>query len=214
MANMAACVEDPDVEFVLLDYQSDDGLREWVRMTLGDAIASGRLVFGYVSPAPYFRMAHAKNIAHRLATGNVLCNIDADNIIVPGYSSWLRDQFADHPSLVVAPRRYSAWDWISERIIERLLPMRRAPAGLLGRIAIGRRLFYQLGGYNEDLRGWGMDDMLLRLRARDSGAVEYTVPRAYWGNVLQHNAADRIANMSSEDQLASRAKFDQTLLSE
>lgn len=213
-ANMAACADDPDVEFVLLDYQSDDGLRDWVRDTQRENIATRRLIYASYSPAPFFRISHAKNIAHRLAAGDVLCNIDADNIIVPGYSKWLRQQFTGHRGLVVAPRRYTSWDWISERIVERLLGMRKAPAGLLGRIAIDRPLFERLGGYNEDLNGWGLDDALLRLRARDAGATERMLPKEMWGQVLQHGGDLRIANMSAEDQQQSRVRLDQTIVRE
>ena len=41
-ANMAVCADDPDVEFVLLDYQSDDG-SPFVREEFAAPIAAGRL---------------------------------------------------------------------------------------------------------------------------------------------------------------------------
>lgn len=203
-ANLAATADDPDVEFVLLDYQSDDGLGEWVAETQTEALRSGRLVYARMDVAPTFWMAHAKNVSHRLASGDVLCNLDADNLLPDGYSHYLRRQFTGRGALIVAPRRMTAWDFISQRVVERLLGLRRTPAGLNGRIAVDRPTFYRLGGYDEAMRGWSPEDADFRLRARDAGVPQLAVPRRFWGDVLHHDDEARFAHYSGDDLERSR----------
>jgi len=51
---------EPQVEFVLLDYHSQDGLGAWIREHFSKEIASGHLVY-YRTEAPrYYHSAHAK----------------------------------------------------------------------------------------------------------------------------------------------------------
>src|SRR4051794_24309230 len=83
--NLIAATGRGPVEFVVLDYNSSDGLAEWTADVLGSHLASG-LVRYYRTPRPArFHMSHAKNVAHQLAVGDVVCNLDADNILGSGF---------------------------------------------------------------------------------------------------------------------------------
>jgi hypothetical protein len=170
-------------------------------------IAAGRLVHAYHAPAPHFRMAHAKNMVHRLASGDILCNLDADNVLPHGYSEWLRERFAENPDRTISARHFSVFAVVTERIIKRLLKMPRPPAGLFGRIAVTRENFYRLGGYDETLSAWGFDDADFQLRARDSGITPYMVPMALWGEVIEHGTQERIANLSQKDKAVSASRM-------
>jgi len=136
---------------VLLDFDSGDGLADWVRATLSHELRSGRVRFLQLleSPVPW-HPTRAKNIAHRAARQKIVCNLDADNWVVPGYSAWLRETFA-----------------ANERRITHMSP--RSNGGGFGRIALRRADFVRLGGYDERIRSWGWDDNDLLERAQADG---------------------------------------------
>src|ERR1041385_4064662 len=54
------------VQFVVLDYNSRDGLGDWIRSSVEAEIKAGRLLYARTTAPRFFNMAHAKNIAHRL----------------------------------------------------------------------------------------------------------------------------------------------------
>ena len=66
-------------EFVLLDYNSSDGLEDWVYKNAMYYIDKGILKFYRNNTATFFHRAHARNQCLRLATSDIICNIDADN---------------------------------------------------------------------------------------------------------------------------------------
>lgn len=67
------------VEFVLLDYHSTDGLPEWVRQHMGGYISRGVLNYYRTEEPQHYLRSHSRNMAFRLAQGDILCNLDADN---------------------------------------------------------------------------------------------------------------------------------------
>jgi glycosyltransferase involved in cell wall biosynthesis len=125
-----------DVEFVLLDYDSPDGLDEWVQSALVRYIDADALLFAKLRDQPVFKMAHAKNISHRLARGRIVCNLDADNFAEPGFAAFLKRTLA-------IPNRY----------------FRERGRGISGRIACTKADFEAAGGYDEEFQfGWGWED--------------------------------------------------------
>jgi glycosyl transferase family 7 (putative galactosyltransferase) len=162
----------PSVEFVLLNYSSPDGLQKWVKKVLKDHLRSGRVVFYSVEGFHHFHHAHAKNIAHRLARGKIVCNLDADNFTGVGFAEYLILAFGTRKHIIL-----------------------RAPRGLpgaFGRIALRKSDFEAIGGYDERMEfGWGYEDDDLIRRATRSGFKEHLVPmeRGFL-KVIQHD--DRV----------------------
>ena len=163
----------PGVEFVLLDYSSPDGLAEWTRENLGEVMASGRLVYYQAHGHTRFVMAHAKNVAHRLARGEIVCNLDSDNFAGPGFASYVSRRFAGR-----------------ERIV---LRSQISKGGVHGRIALLKRDFEALGGYDERMNaGWGFDDQDLIDRALRAGFGEVFISAAKgYLKAIQHDMEDR-----------------------
>jgi GT2 family glycosyltransferase len=151
----ASLAENPesDVEFVLVDYHSPDGLDAWVRRALAAELASGRLRYVRLAWPRRFAVAHAKNVAHRAAAGRILVNLDADNVATREYAAAVRTLFA-------AGHEVAAFDLADTRVW----------GGGGGRVAVDRCLFHRLGGYDEAMRGWGYEDADLVARARAAGA--------------------------------------------
>lgn len=198
-ANLAAEAGNPNVEFVVLDYGSDDGLGDWIRQNFAHEIETGRLRYAR-SEQEYFRMAHAKNMAHRLATGDILCNLDADNFVPQYFSKWLGEQFDREPHAIVTTQAIGHLDLIKERTgrVLRGLPPTMEIGGIGGRIAVRKEDFYRLGGYNEKIEGWGPDDLQFALRACDAGLRPVNIPPHQIGGVIAHDAESRVKELSPE----------------
>lgn len=99
-ANLAANedVSPEECVFVLLDYNDKDGLSSWVREKMARHLQSGRLVYyRFTEPTP-FRMAHSKNLAHRLGMregADILVNVDADNFTGRGFARYVLGEFQE-----------------------------------------------------------------------------------------------------------------------
>lgn len=70
-----------EVEFVVLDYNSQDGLEEWIAQSMMKYIEMGILVYYRTTEPAYYRRSHSRNMVFRLAEGEVVCNLDADNYL-------------------------------------------------------------------------------------------------------------------------------------
>ena len=166
--------DNPTAKFLILDYNSQDHLAAYLRAKHRAEIDSGRLVV-YRFPVPAaFRMAHAKNMAHRLGIaegGDVLVNLDADNLTGPGFADYVGAQFREHGN--------EAFLWA------RMLPG-VLPRGISGRIAVPAQAFINAGGYDERFETWAPDDKDFNARLRRMGYQAHEIdPRFLDG--LNHN---------------------------
>jgi hypothetical protein len=198
-ANLAAESNNPNVEFVVLDYDSNDGLGEWIRSNFTEEIKTGRLRYARYEPAPYFKMSHAKNMAHRLATGDILYNLDADSTTTTDFSTWLQQHFSQQPKSVVSSLPTKTTNYLWERGVGRLLGSKLTPVD--GKIAIRREDFEELGGYDETFTGWGAEDFNLVLRARELGLqIIKQPPESFLGKRIVHKNSERLQHLSEDDK--------------
>src|ERR1035438_573323 len=146
-------------KFVLLDYNSPDHLRYFLANECLSEIESDRLVVYSYSGEHPFRMAHAKNMAHRcgiLEDGSVLVNLDADNLTGPGFADYISAQFTDNEDMFL-------WSKMIQSGPDRL------PRGISGRIVVSKKAFVHSGGYDERFDTWSPDDKDFNLRLRRLG---------------------------------------------
>ncbi len=134
--------DNPEAKFVVLDYNSQDHLVSYLQTAHAEDIDAGRLVvYSYRESGP-FRMAHAKNMAHRcgmLEGGDILVNLDADNFTGAGFADYIAREFSRNPNTFLSP-----WIW--------------RPRGISGRIAVSTHMFLTAGGYDEKYETWSPDD--------------------------------------------------------
>lgn len=145
------------LKIVVVDYNSQDHLREYYPKAHAKDIESGRVVFyRFTEPGP-FRMAHAKNIAHRLAIregADVLVNMDADNFTGAGFAEWVAEAMAEGPDVFL-------WS--------RMIKGIGLPRGISGRIAVTKHQFLNVGGYDERFATWAPDDKDFNQRLQRMG---------------------------------------------
>lgn len=184
-----------DFEMVLLDYSSPDALQDWVKQEMMDYIEEGSLVYYKILGRKYFYHAHAKNIAHKLAAGKIVCNVDADNFTGDGFAEYLRTTFNLNQNIIIRPNKISG--------------------GAYGRIAMLKVDFIRLGGYDERMeKGWGGEDADLIERARRMGLKEMIFePNSGYFNIIRHSSKERVQYSEFKNQHESQ-EFHQKLSSQ
>ena len=141
----------PAVEFVLINYNSQDELHEWAQDVLPPYIEAGLVNYYHTLEPTLFHASIAKNLAHKVAKGDIVCNLDGDNFTGKDFAFYLNYQM------------YISGD-------DTIFHFKKAPYwGTEGRIAMTRENFVALGGYDESLENIGHQDHDLINRATASG---------------------------------------------
>lgn len=162
-----------DVEFVLLDYNSSDGLEEWVR-TLQKYIDLGILHYYRIETPECYHRSHSRNVAFRLASGEIVCNLDADNFLGKGFAEYIIKRFAD------------AADGI---FITTLLDTR----DIYGRFCALSNHFMNIRGYNELLVCYGAEDNDIYKRLIDSGLRQEVFADPAFCSAVTHSCLERVS---------------------
>ncbi len=183
--NLASNADHPALEWVLLDYNSGDGLRAWVRDHMAEPLASGRLRYFYTPEPRSYRMSHSRNVAFRLARGGILCNVDADNFTGPDFAAYVERRFAgaEQVFLSVDPERHHH--------------LRDA----FGRLCVRRRHFLAAGGYDEAMSGYGWEELDLSSRLEALGLERLTIDDESYLRYLRHGAIERAAGLDSRARI-------------
>ncbi|MCD8031431.1 MAG: glycosyltransferase [Bacteroides sp.] len=159
-------------EFVLLDYNSTDGLEEWVHSSMINYIEEGTLVYYKTfEPVTYLR-SHSRNVAFRLAGSDILCMLDADNYLGEGFASFMLGEFEQNKNIF----------YTSD------LTKRDA----FGRVCVKREDFISVRGYNEEFVGYGYEDVDFFYRLKESGVEQkfFFDPEFY--QAIRHIHKERI----------------------
>lgn len=158
----------PDAVFIIVDYGSPDDLLGYLQEEYANEISSGRLVvYSIKDPPASFRMAHAKNLAHRcgIAEGaEILVNLDADNYTGVDFAAYIAREF----------ERCSDRIFLRARMLKGIMPR-----GINGRIILSSSAFVKVGGYDEKYDAWGPDDKDFNVRLRRLGYEELDIPAQY-----------------------------------
>lgn len=136
----------PGIEFVVLNYNSPDRMDDWMRDYMMPYIEAGLLVYIHTTEPKFYTMSHSRNIAFKMATGDIVANVDADNLIRRGFADMLNRLAEVRPSKAL----FAVTD----------------PAGQVG---MYKSDWLELGGYDESLEGYGCEDVNLFVRARGAG---------------------------------------------
>ncbi|HVI46347.1 MAG TPA: glycosyltransferase family A protein [Chitinophaga sp.] len=168
----------PNLEFVLLDYGSRDDLYHWADTVLRPHIASGRLNFFSTRDPEFFHMSHSKNMAFRLATGDILCSVDADNFTGPGFAAYVNEMFSNSDDIFLAPPAIGAtkkwWD-------------------VQGRLCLWRRDFYKFRGYDERVMDYGYEDYDFKYRLEAGHRQRMVIRNPAFLKAIPHDDSLRIS---------------------
>ena len=162
-------------DFVLVNYNSQDGMDEWVKTNCQPVIQLGILNYYRTIEPKFYHSSHAKNVAHRLGSGDILINLDADNFLSTEYCDALKQHQEQDLILRGGPRSQ-------------------------GLVSLPKTLFYELGGYDETLVSWGNDDtdLVRRAQAFKNIALIY-LSKKNQTSAIKHSNTERMTNFQDKD---------------
>lgn len=134
-------------EVVVLDYNSTDGLRDYI-YSLGYL---PELVYRYYDGRDHYHLAHGYNLAARSSTGDYLAIMGADAVLHPDYLAEVR-KLIDQDCIWMRGRHYK------------------------GVICVQRKEFIDAGGYDERFEFYGAEDRDLEARLKRRGGKFGLVP--------------------------------------
>ena len=176
--------DNPHDVFVVLDYDSSDGLEEYLK-TLSRYIEAGRLVVYTYRNGGNFHLAHAKNMAARcglLECADILVTLDADNYTGTGFADFIRERFRE-PGIV--PGIFLCPDYLLIKSLPHG-PL-RPPRGYAGRLAVWTQTFIKVGGYDEIYDTWRGEDIDMNFRLQRMGYSMRYIDNKYL-NSIPHGA--------------------------
>ena len=170
-------------EFIILNYNSKDALHYWAKNNLKEEVKKGTVKYYRTKIPEKFSATHAKNIAYRQATGDILCNLDADNFIMKDFCEYLHEIFQE-PNVMFGSTSVDV----------------NLSHGCCGKIASKKEHFYAVGGYDEFQHlGWGWDDVSLRYRMEKQNNLKIIYGDAKWNRVISHSNQERVRNFEIKD---------------
>jgi len=163
-------------EFVVLDYNSKDGLEEWIMAKMSPYIDTGQLKYVKTRIPKYFLRSHSKNVAAKSSTGDIICNVDADNYIGKGFADYINQEFTKHQHIFLM---------VQEN------PKKK---DCFGRICSLREDFMAITGYDEGMSDYGFEDYDLINRLQLLGRKSRYINNSEFLQVLNHDDVTRIEN--------------------
>ena len=167
-----------DVEFVLLDYNSTDGLEQWCAANLKPYIDSGFLHYYKTTEPTAYNRSHSRNMAFRLAHAEIVCNLDADNFLGKEFAEYMLELFS-HQNDIFCTSTYAVKD-------------------VTGRICLRKNDFIRVRGYNEAFTGYGFEDLDLYDRLIRTGLKQVFFHNIDFYKAISHTDTHRL----SEDDIS------------
>lgn len=179
--NLHDNAEDKDrVEFILVDFGSQDGLQEWIANNFEKEIDEGYLKYFYTEEMPYWHASIAKNTSHILANNDIVVNLDCDNYTGVRGGQFLLDKFK-----IFGPHR--VFHQFSNNYGD----------GSYGRIAMTKQNFIKIGGYDESFEPMGYEDtdLLVRLSVIDVQRIQ--LADAEYSRAIPNSKEEGLLNVNS-----------------
>ena len=175
-----------NLEFVLLDYNSTDGLEDYVKSNLSVFIEQKKLFYYKTKIPENYNMSHSRNLAFKLASGDIVCNIDADNFTGSGFASFVNKVFEDNGDIYLSTHQ----------------PI-LVKKDVLGRICVKKDDFMAVGGYDERMKYYGFDDYDFAGRLEIYGRKKQLINSPEFLKAIPHSDKERMNNWLNIDYLHS-----------
>lgn len=162
-----------NLEFILLDYNSSDGLEDWVKIGLKKYIDNGVLKYYKTSEPTSFHRSHSRNVAMKLGTGNILCNLDADNFLGKDFAHYINYHFSFSDAIFLCSGNSD---------------------GSYGRVSVKKKDFLEIRGYDEKMSGWGFEDDDLYQRLENLGREKRVFYDKKFTQFIDHEIEESFSN--------------------
>jgi hypothetical protein len=184
-----------DVEFILVDFDSKDGLKDCVKDTFENELKSGYLRYYYTNKLPYWHASIAKNTAHYLAKNEILVNLDCDNYTGYRGGRFVIEQFENDSNIV-------------------LHQFGKYGDGSYGRIAMMKKYFDEAGGYDESFEPMSCQDADLIARLQIFGLKYLRINHQEYCKAETNTKEESIINTNSAKSWEEMERINRKKLSE
>lgn len=165
-----------NIEFVVLNYNSKDALDKWIFTEMIEYINTGILVYIKTEEPQYFLRSHSKNIVTKKASGDIVCNVDADNFIGEGFAKYINELFIKDKDSYLAVKKNSV------------------SKDCYGRIGLFKGDFMSITGYDESMTDYGFEDFDIQNRLDLLGRRAKYITNIKFLKILNHDDITRIEN--------------------
>ncbi len=168
-----------NVEFVILDYNSSDGLENWIKKELTSFLKSGVLKYYRHTENECFDRTHSRNMLFKLCSGDIICNVDADNYTGKDFAKYVNDKFneAENIFLVADTNRQFYF-------------LRNA----FGRFCVKKSDYIKLRGLDEAMKSYGSETVDFYERLKKNGNTEVIIEDTRFLDTISHGDEERISN--------------------
>ena len=178
------------LEFVVLNYNSEDGMDEWIRQELASYIASGKVNYYYTREPQCFSHSHSKNVMFKLAKGDIVCNVNADHFTGVNYAEYINEVFKKDALSVLTTVDYFNTD-----------KNYNPPSDVFGKVCVRKSDFLQVSGFDEHMTGYGFEDWDFINRLELSGLKRILIKDRSFLNFIRHDKEERYSLKNINDQL-------------
>jgi hypothetical protein len=166
-------------EFILVDFNSTDGLKKYIQSNFKNELKSGYLKYYFTDKLNYWHASIAKNTSHMLATGKYVVNLDCDNYTgLYGGKKLLEIHEQNENSIIHQ----------SDLIFG---------SGCNGRISLSKEQFINIGGYNESFYPTGYNDPDLINRAEKFGLKYISWSNPNYNKAIKNTKEENIKNCNN-----------------
>jgi hypothetical protein len=171
----------PGIEFVLLNYNSDkDDMDKWAKKNLKGYIKKGLVNYYHTTEPKYYSMTHSRNVAFKLAEGDIVNNVDADHFTSCAHGHPIKYQESP-PNMCFAEQINLLANQYHEKSI-----FIKSKQKNRGRLGFFKEEFLWIGGYDEDIEGYGHDDCDLLDRALLADFTIFFFGGAFFSHTEDH----------------------------
>lgn len=176
LKNIADNERSSEVEFVVVDCNPDDTFGSWIRNHAQAYIDAGLLIYYKLCNVQRCRYTTAKNIAMRLATGEVVCYVSAYDLMGAGFVEHVRHTFARDQEICLYSAPYTIHD-----------PTHNHPPGsIVGKLCVHKSNLLRVGGFDERMIKYANDDLDIINRLERSSVRKMEIFAPEFGKFLRH----------------------------
>lgn len=176
-----------NLEFLVLNYNSQDGMDEWIKDCLGNYLSAGKVVYYHTTEPASFSHSHSKNLAFKLATGDIVCNLNADHYTGKGFAAYVNKKFTEEKRIVL-----TTVDYFNTKLDYH-------PAkDVFGKVCVKKSDFLKVRGFDEQMDHYGFEDWDFVNRLEMDGCKRTFVEDFAYLNYISHGEDERF-NLPTDD---------------
>ena len=182
MQNIQDNADYEELEYIVLDYNSQDGMEQWAKEHLSSYIDSGKVIYYRTSDPQVFSHSHSKNMAFKLASGDIVCSINADHYTGKGFAGYVNEAFNKDENIVLTTIDFHGTQ-------RNYFPAK----DVFGRVCVKKSDFLKVKGFDERMNRYGFEDYDFVNRLELAEVKRVFIKDFSFLNFISHKEEDRYA---------------------